>query len=55
MKAMSTAVMDSISAMNNLDDDGIDHSSGNQNQHIQPTFQRLNQEILTGGGHKLVL
>ena len=55
MKTLLTAVMDSISSMNNRDDDDFDHSTENCHQHLQAAFQRLNEEILTGGGHEIVL
>ena len=55
MKALLTAMMDSISSMNNGDDDSFDHSNENRHQYLQSAFQRLNKEILTGGEHEIVL
>ena len=52
---MSTAVMDSVTMINNLDADGQASFSNHDQEHMQLAFERLRLEIITGGGHELVL
>ena len=53
-KLMSTAVMDSVTAMHNLDEEGNNGSAGTRKEYIDEAFERVNEDIRTGGGHKLI-
>ena len=53
LKKMSTRVMDSVTMINNLD--GRVSPSNNNQEHMQAALERLRLEIITGGGHELVL
>ena len=53
-KLMSTAVMDSVTAMHNLDEECDNENAGTQHEYIDAVFERLNEEIRTGGGHEFI-
>ena len=53
LKKMSTAVMDSVTVINNLD--AGRRSPNNDQQHMEAAFERLRLKIASGGGHELVL
>ena len=54
LKLMSTAVMESVSAMHNLDEGGDNESEATCHEYIDSVFERINEEIRTGGGHELI-
>ena len=51
---MSTAVMESVSAMHNLDEGENNEIEGTGHEYIDSAFERINEEIRTGGGHELI-
>ena len=53
-KLMSTAVMDSVTAMHNLDEEENNENEGSRHQYIDAGFERVTEEIRTGGGHELI-